>query len=203
MAPAAVVHHDLLRLIPIIRIRCIVALSVLCTLSGCASVPITSMIQLASMGRDWFEQVDPAEIRVRVSVSPGFEIDVERTTLGLSIDRPGRPVRDEKLTLELIERTTMERSLGFMRGSASMPTYVLRLTPADVKKFTDIRKTALAKDSRAKRTFSVSAPFLKKPSNPKAVTFWTDLRFSRDGSWVVLLDRAELLFKNTSRSTTD
>lgn len=122
MAPAAVVHHDLLRLIPIIRIRCIVALSVLCTLSGCASVPITSMIQLASMGRDWFEQVDPAEIRVRVSVSPGFEIDVERTTLGLSIDRPGRPVRDEKLTLELIERTTMERSLGFMRGSASMPT---------------------------------------------------------------------------------
>ncbi len=161
------------------------------------------MIQLAAMGSSGLEQVDPTEIRVRVSVSPGFEIDVARITLGLSIARPERPVRDEKLTLELIERTTMERSLGFMRGSASMPTYVLRLTPADVKKFTDIRKTALAKDNRAKRTFSVSAPFLKTPNNPKAVTFWTDLRFSSDGSWLALLDGAELFFKNTSRSTTD
>lgn len=161
------------------------------------------MIQLAAMGGSGLEQIDPAEIRVRVSVSPGVEIDVARTTLGLSIDRPGRPVRDEKLTLELIERTTTERSLGFLRGSALMPTYGLRLTPADVKKFTDIRKSAIAKDSRVKRTFSVNAPFSKTPNNPKAVTFWTDLRFSSDGSWLVLLDGAELLFKNTSRSTTD
>jgi hypothetical protein len=44
--------------------------------SSCASVPITSMIQLAAMGSSGLERVDPTEIRVRVSVSPGFEIDV-------------------------------------------------------------------------------------------------------------------------------
>jgi hypothetical protein len=88
----------------------------------------------------------------------------------------------------------MKRSLGFMRGAVSVPTYVLRLTPADAQKFLEIRKSALAKDSRAKRTFSVSAPFSKTPKNPKVVTFWTDLKFSSDGSWVVLLDGAELSF---------
>ncbi|MBM4233238.1 MAG: hypothetical protein FJ160_03515 [Gammaproteobacteria bacterium] len=86
----------------------------------------------------------------------------------------------------------MERSLGSMRGSSSELTYVLRITPADVQKFLDIRKSALGKDSRAKRTFSVGAPFSKSPKNPKVVTFWTDLKFSSDGSWVVLMDDAEL-----------
>ncbi|MFM8590752.1 MAG: hypothetical protein ACKOBA_11510, partial [Limnohabitans sp.] len=104
------------------HVRRLVVLLMLGFLSSCASVPITSMIQLAAMGSSGLEQVDPAEIRVRVSVSPGFEIDVARTTLGFSIARPEGPVRNEKLTLELIERTTMERSLGFMRGSVSVPT---------------------------------------------------------------------------------
>ncbi|MBM4231497.1 MAG: hypothetical protein FJ184_12245 [Gammaproteobacteria bacterium] len=176
-------------------VRHLVVLLMLGVVSSCASVPITSMIQLAAMGRSGLEQVDPTEIRVRVSVSPGFEIDVVRTTLGFSIARSEGPSRNEKLTLELIERTTMERSLGFMRGSVSVPTYVLRLTPADVQKFLEIRRSALAKDSRAKRTFSISAPFSKTPKNPQAVTFWTDLKFSSDGSWVVLLDGAELVFK--------
>jgi hypothetical protein len=137
--------------------------------SSCASVPITSMIQLAAMGSSGLERVDPTEIRVRVSVSPGFEIDVARTTLGFSIARSDGLARNEKLTLELIERTTMERSLGFMRGSVSVPTYVLRLTPADVQKFLEIRKSALAKDSRAKRTFSVSAPFSKIPHDQQQI----------------------------------
>jgi len=131
--------------------------------SSCASVPITSMIQLAAMGSGGLEQVDPTEIRVRVSVFPGFGIDLARTTLGFSIARFDGPIRNEKLTLELIERTTMGRSLGFMRGSSSVLTYVLRLTPADVQKFLDNRKPALGTDSRAKRILSVSAPFSKIP----------------------------------------
>ena len=179
--------------------RYLVVLLMLGSVSSCASVPITSMIQFAAMGGSGLERVDPAGIRVRVSVSPGFELDVARTTLGFSSAPPDAPVRDENLTLELIERTTMERSLGFLRGSASVPTYVLRLTPASVKKFSDIRKSALAKDNRSKRTFSVSAPFSKTPNKPKAVTFWTDLKFSSDGSWVVLLDGAELVFKAATR----
>lgn len=164
-------------------------------MAGCASVPLSSMIKLAAIGRDGIEQIDPSEIRVRVSVSPGFEIDVARTTLGFSITRDDGAVREEKLSLQLIERSAMTRSDGFMRRSAPLPTYILRLTPAEVKKFSEIRASALAKDRGARRTFSVSAPFSRTPLNPRSVKFWTDLKFSDESSWVVLLDGAEMYFK--------
>jgi hypothetical protein len=176
-------------------IRYLLVFLMLGFLSSCASVPITSMIQLAAMGSDGLEQLDPSQIRVRVSVSSGFEIDVARTRLGFSIARPDGSVREEKLSLELVERTTMERSPGLMRRPSPMPTYVLRLIPADVKKFSDIRKSARVKGDRSRQTFSVTAPFSKTPQNPKSVKFWADLRFSHDGSWIALLDGAELDFK--------
>jgi len=61
------------------------------------------MIRLAAMGSGGLEQVDPTEIRVRVSVSPGFEGNIARITLGFSIARFDGPIPNDKLTLELIE----------------------------------------------------------------------------------------------------
>jgi len=55
------------------------------------------------MGSGGLEQVDPTEIRVRVSVSPGFEGNIARITLGFSIARFDGPIPNDKLTLELIE----------------------------------------------------------------------------------------------------
>jgi hypothetical protein len=65
------------------HVRHFVVLLMLGFVSSCASVPITSMIQLAAMGSSGLEQVDQTEIRVRVSVSPGYEINVARTTHAL------------------------------------------------------------------------------------------------------------------------
>ena len=180
-------------------IRYLVILLTLGLVSGCASIPLTSMIQMAAMSSYSFEKVDPSQLRVRVSVSSGFEVDVVRTALSFSITRPDGTVREEKLSLELIERTTLERADGFMRRSVPLTTYLLSLTPADVKKLSALKQSALAKDKRSKRTFSVSAPFSKVPSNPKSVKFWADLKFSNEGSWIALLDGAEIYFKNSPR----
>ena len=86
-----------------------------------------------------------------------------RTTLAFSIARPDGTRREEKLALELVEQDMMERFDGVMRRSTPKPTYVLRLAPAEARKFADILKSALAKDRGAKRTFSVTAPFSTVP----------------------------------------
>lgn len=95
-------------------------------MSSYVSVPVTSMIQLAATGRDGFEQVDPVELRVRISVSSGFEIDVARTTLTFSISRPDGTVQDEKLALELIERSTMRCSMVRTFASRRGPEVLVR-----------------------------------------------------------------------------
>ena len=87
--------------------RIVAPLTLLLLLAGCASMPLSSMVQLAAMGREGLERVDPAQVRVRLSVSQGYEIDVSRARLRLSVTAPRGASRDVDLSLELIERSRL------------------------------------------------------------------------------------------------
>lgn len=166
----------------------------LCCLAGCASMPLSSMVQLAAMGREGLERVDPGQLRVRLSVSQGFEIDVNRARLRLSVTAPGGASRDVDLSLELIERLQFGRSTGLLRRALPQPTYLLRLTPQSAAELASMRQSLATRERGARRSFSVSAPFSSRPAQAKSVTLWADLKLSADSSWIALLDAAELTF---------
>jgi hypothetical protein len=164
-------------------------------LAGCAAMPLSSMLQLAAMGRDGLERVDPGQVWVRLSVSQGFEIDVSRARLRLSVTVPSGASRDVDLSLELIERSRLERSNGLLRSATLQPTYLLRLTPQSAMELTALRQSLAGRERGMRRSFSISAPFSSRPAQAKSVTFWADLKLSADGSWIALLDAAELKLK--------
>jgi len=56
------------------KIRALIVVVLLYAIAGCAFVPLSSMVKLAAIGRDGIEQIDPSEIRVRVSVSRSPEM---------------------------------------------------------------------------------------------------------------------------------
>jgi hypothetical protein len=164
-------------------------------LAGCVSMPLSSMLQLAAIGRDGLERVDPGQVRVQLSVSQGFEIDVSRARLRLSVTAPSGASRDLELSLELLERSRLERSNGLLRPATPQPTYLLRLTPQSATELTALRQSLAARERGMRHTFSISAPFSSRPAQAKSVTFWADLKLSADGSWIALLDAAELKIK--------
>lgn len=178
--------------------RVLAPLTLLLLLAGCASMPLSSMVQLAAMGREGLERVDPAQLRVRLSVTQGFEIDVNRARLRLSVTAPGGASRDVDLSLELIERSQFGRSTGLLRRALPQPTYLLRLTPQSAAELAALRQSLATRERGTRRSFSVSAPFSSLPAQATSVTFWADLKLSADGAWIALLDAAELKF--TSRS---
>ena len=176
--------------------RLLLLLALIWSFAGCASVPLAAMVQLASFGADDFQKIDPAQVRVRLSVSQGFEVDVAKAALRLSTPSADRASRELAMSLELMERSTMTRSLGFFSGESSVPTYLLRLTPKSAAELTKLKKSLAAK-GKGERGFSVSAPFSQAPKNPESVIFWADLRLADDDSWIALIDGAKIKFKKT------
>jgi len=176
--------------------RNVAPLTLLLLLAGCASMPLSSMVQLAAMGREGLERVDPAQVRVRLSVSQGFEIDVSRARLRLSVTAPSGASRDVDLSLELIERSRLERSNGLLRRATPQTTYLLRLTPQSAAELAALRQSLATRERGTQRSFS--APFSSRPAQATSVTLWADLKLSADGAWIALLDAAELRFNSRS-----
>jgi hypothetical protein len=120
---------------------------------------------------------------------------VSRARLRLSVTAPSGASRDLELSLELLERSRLERSNGLLRPATPQPTYLLRLTPQSATELTALRQSLAARERGMRHTFSISAPFSSRPAQAKSVTFWADLKLSADGSWIALLDAAELKIK--------
>ncbi|MBU3671158.1 MAG: hypothetical protein FGM43_01320 [Sinobacteraceae bacterium] len=173
------------------RLLILAPLAIVCLLSGCASVPLASMLKLASLGTDGLAAIEPLQLRVRLSVSPGYEIDVGNARLRLSLPEGEGRSRETELSLDLMERSIINRSAGLFRGSVATPTYLLRLTPGSANELAAL-KARLATKSGGKRGFSVNAPFSKIPSNAETVSFWADLRLATDADWIALIDGAKL-----------
>jgi hypothetical protein len=178
-------------------LRLVASLAIVYLLSACASVPLVSMYKLSSLGADGLEGIDPLQLRVRLSVSPGYEIDVRKANLNLSIPEADGGSKETSLSLDLIERSTVHRSAGLFGGKVGAPTYFLKLTPESAKDLAAL-KSRLASKSTGKRSFSVSAPFSKVPKNSESVSFWADLRFASDADWIVLINGAKLKIKKTT-----
>jgi hypothetical protein len=69
------------------------------------------------------------------------------------------------------------------------------LTPQSATELTALRQSLAARERGMRHTFSISAPFSSRPAQAKSVTFWADLKLSAEGSWIALLDAAELKIK--------
>jgi hypothetical protein len=95
------------------------------------------------------------------------------------------------LSLDVIERSTVNRSTGLFSGKVAAPTYILKLTPESAKDLAAL-KSQLASKNTEKRTFSVIAPYSKISKNSDSISFWADLSFTRNTDWIVLINGAKL-----------
>jgi hypothetical protein len=166
-------------------------------LTACSAIPVSTMIKMAGFGVEDLARIDPAQLRVRMSVSEGFELDAENASLNLTISRADGPSRTFPLSLELVERSRMPRSDGLLSASRPLPTQVLRLTPQGAQELVALREQMLKRPKGVKDTvsFKVDFGFSKRPPDPRSVDVWVDLKFAATEDWLALIDAATLQFK--------
>jgi len=78
-------------------------------LAGCASMPLTTALRLSLMNERTLFELDPQQIRVRVAVEDGFEIDAVNTQLTLTIINQAGTNDTHSYHLRLLQKSTGSR----------------------------------------------------------------------------------------------
>ena len=177
----------------------VVLMAAMLVLAGCASIPLSTAMKLSSLKPRTLAQLDPADVRVRVSLPVGFELNVPKSRLTVSLAATDGPSRRSELGLSLLQTARDTRSPGWFSADVPVSTYVLALSPEGVREMRAMQQFALARNPN-EFELGINVPLAKTPDNPRDMTFWADVKLRRDESWMRLIDGATLKFETTSAS---
>lgn len=165
-------------------------LLVLLGMVGCASVPVSTVLRLSSLSPAALAQADPAQVRVRMALPHGVELDVAGARLNLDVSTGGYSQR-EALPLVLINKETDTRSTGIFRSDMPVVVYQLRLDEVGQQSLRRLRQELMRPGNKT-IAMSVDAPFSGLPIGTREVTFWVDTKLSLGDAWMPLIDGARV-----------
>lgn len=168
-------------------------------LGGCASIPLSTALSLSSLSPQSLAQTDPAQVRVKLSVPVGYELDISAVLLKLSLSGQSQS-RSSAMSLTLLDTNRELRSGGWFSPDVPVLTYVLALSPEGVQTLRELQGFVIS-DQPNHFKLSVNTPFTKMPEDPKVVTFWADLKLSLDDPFMPLIDGAEMRFERSPASS--
>ena len=162
---------------------------VVALLAGCASIPLSTALRLSTLQPATLAQIDPAQVRLRVSVPVGYELDAAATRLRLTLSPPEGAPRTGAMGLSLLQVVRESRSGGWLAPDRAVSTYLLALSPDGTRQLRDLQQYVLSGHPRAFE-FAVQAPLAQVPANAREVTFWADLKLSLRDPYLPLIDGA-------------
>jgi hypothetical protein len=182
------------------RVVASVVLAMMLLLSGgCASIPFSTALSVSSMSPRALAQIDPAQVRVKISVPIDFEIDVPESHLSLSLTTSSG-TRAAAMKLTLLGVTKESRSGGLFKAEVPVSTYLLALSQDGARQLQLLQRQVLVQDPTGFE-FSVGAPFSKVPTNPSEVTLWADVKLSATEPFMRLINGARIKFEHSAASS--
>jgi len=177
----------------------LIAALIAIVVGGCASIPLSTALQLSTLTPQSLAQIDPAQVRVKLSVSSGYEVDIPGSRLKLSLSDSTGTSRTAEMPLSLLLKSTGKRSGGLFSSDVSVNTYDLALSPEGTRKLQALQQSLLL-TRNGKFEFTVSAPFSKTPPRADYVTFWADLKLSNKDAYIPLINGAKIKFEHEAGS---
>ncbi len=163
--------------------------------AGCASIPLSTALSLSSLSPRDLAQVDPTQVRVRLSVPAGYDLNISAARLTLSLSGPAG-ARSAAMGLVPLQVGPGTRSGGVFSSDIRVLTYLLALSPRGAHELAALQKFVLANNPKS-FTFSVNVPFAKLPAHAREVTFWADLRLRQGEPFMRLIDGAKIRFEQS------
>ena len=169
-------------------------------LGGCASIPFSTAVRLSSLNLQTLAQIDPTQVRVRLSVPAGYELDIPASKLKLSLASRSYGSRSGSMALTLLQTTRDIRPGGLFGSDTTVSTYLLSLSPEGGRQLHELQQFVLSGQPE-QFAFSVHAPFTKIPPTAIEVVFWADLKLSLGEPFMPLIDGAKIRFEGSSASS--
>lgn len=166
--------------------------------TGCASVPLGTMMRMSTFNERDFARLDPDVIRVRVTLPEGFSLNAQASTLGVRIGSAAG-VHDSGFELEQEAAQAAVVADGLFARSKPGTAWTLRLAAPSKERFRELQ--AFVARARADEiVIRVNPRLTAAPASATTVNVWVDLLLSRAQGWFTLLDAAPVSLERIRRT---
>lgn len=158
-------------------------------LQACSSVPVSSMIKMASFDEQDFNEIDPHYIRVKLRTDKPVDVDNDSITLKFAF-KSAETNFEEPLTLRVIDKSqkTIERWIG---SNAQEYTATFALDQASVVTFNKIKQLPVMSQRRSEADVDFSATVDFGDNIPEQFIMSVDLLLDPLQGFITLIDEYE------------
>ena len=160
------------------------------SLSGCASIPLGTMVKFSSFDEQQLLVMQPRDIRARIQIEEPAKLNVETAELTLTLQtEQGELFYEYPLTL--IAKTRIAPVEGFFTSRPGQTEYTLKLSDLARENFKAAQQE-LARQQPKGFSFSVSANFDDFPEDRTEITFSIALQLDPTEGYFNLFEDATM-----------
>ncbi len=168
--------------------------SLLLTLSllACSSIPMSSLVKLASMDESDLVAVNPSEIKVRVSIAEPYGLVSDKIHLVLAFDYEHAESVQYDYALELVDKTHSKSVVSWFSNEPAKNIYTFRLTRLAQLEYEKLKKSQIISHPPKSYVWRVNYWLDPLPENGTAIGLDLELKLANEDDFFYLLKNAEM-----------
>ena len=166
-------------------------------ISGCASIPLSTMARFSTLDAQKIAEIDPSQVRVRIAVPVGYDVDPAHTQLTFSLTSKAGVTVQRALELRGLAVTKGERSPGWLGQDIAVNSYDLALSPQGVQNMLQLQRFSMSEKMESFK-ININTKFASIPPTAQTMRIWADIKLALSDSFVRLIDGGEIRFEQKS-----
>lgn len=162
-------------------------------MSGCASIPLGTMLEFRSFGKEELLAIQPEVVRVRLELEEPVQADIEGSELTMRLTY-NQGSRTFHFPLEVLNETSIAPTRGLFSQSAGKTQYKLKLSDEGIENFIATQRS-IAEDNPTSFNFSFRSEFEEPPSEVSEVRLSVFLKLMEEQGFVTLFNNARIAIR--------
>lgn len=164
----------------------IMALAII--LSGCSSIPVSTMVTMSQMDETDFINMAPEQIRARIHLDEPARIDIEKTQMTFSVETDKGSI-PYAFPLELLEQGSIAAEPGLLFNVPAKTDYLLALSDEAIANFKALQQRIAQQPSGA-FSFAINASLQEPPASLEEINLSIFLKLREQDEFMTLFDNA-------------
>jgi len=172
--------------------RLFLSLIALVLLFACSSIPMSSLLKLATMDESDLLRVNPSEIRVRVSLIEPYRLAADKVELVLSFEYADNSHQEYKYALQLLDSQHTESVVSWFTQQQAKNIYRFKLTALSQLEYNRFKQTNSSLLRPKRYEWRVNYWLDPVPQNNSHIGLDLELKLSKQQDFFYLLKNAEM-----------
>jgi hypothetical protein len=164
--------------------------TVMLLLSGCSSIPLSTMLEMRSYGKEDFLATQPEHLRAQVLLSQPVRANLDEVQLKLALET-SKGSRLYQFPLQLLAEEQVPAASGLFSATPAKNSYTFKLSEQAIANFVEMQQL-LAEQTSGKFNFTISSGLLDVPQGASSVTLTARLKLSEQHDYLTLFENAKL-----------